>query len=179
MSKPKLVREKVKKLAPLKENGPSLFELANQLAVARGSVHFVDAEGKRTTPLQQHEFEHATQTVVAADVGELFGSRILVRLDDPDNAMANGLYTSQAHQTVKNTGKVIAVAKCLKGQVEKGDVVFWAGARSSDFPGNIPGLDNLVVLRFPEEVMGTVRQVVRVNRPTGAVEEERARLAGG
>lgn len=169
------------KLKVLEKSSETLRDVATRLAIEYGSVHFVDAAGNAVEPPTEQERRDGSASVVleAGDVERLFGSRILVRMDDRDETLGSGsILASQAHATVKQTGVVMAVAPDLEGKVFPGQKVFWSGARSSDFPRSFIGSEMLVVLRYPEEVAGSLRERVLVTRASGELERARAGRLG-
>ena len=171
-------REKLPVLPKVKE---TLREAALRLAVEYGSVHFVDADGKPVPAPTPDEERSGVASVVteAGDVERMFGARILARMDDRDEKLGSGLLkASDAHTTVKHTGIVMAVSPDLEGKVFQGQKVFWSGARSSDFPRAYAGAEMLVVLRYPEEVHGALRERVLVTRASGELERHRTGRLG-
>lgn len=168
-------------LPVLEKSSETLRDAALRLAREYGSVHFVDADGKPVGPPTPEEVRTgaASVAVEAGDVERMFGSRILARMDDRDETLAGGtLVASHAHTVVKHTGIVMSVSPDLEGKVIPGQKVFWSGARSSDFPRSFAGAEMLVVLRYPEEVHGALRERVLVTRASGELERHRSGRLG-
>lgn len=164
-------------LPVLPKTQETLRDAALRLAREYGSVHFVDADGNPVEPPTEEEMRTgaATSTLEAGDVEQLFGARVLARMDDRDTALGSGIIqSSQAHATVKHTGVVLAVSPDLEGKVRVGQKIWWSGARSSDFPRTFAGSEMLVVLRFPEEIHGAMRERVLVHRASGELERARS-----
>lgn len=79
------------------------------------------------------------------------GERIVVRRRRPDEKTSGGLHIPDSAQSAHLTGVVVAVAESVKG-VDIGDCVVWGNMMSAKLPA-IPGMEEHIILKFPEEVL--------------------------